>query len=83
MDWEKKKLLLEIEKEKLLKWINFLQTLLLLSLSGTVSVFYHEKTFSFWFVSGAITSICILFDLLWNYKKLDRLKLELTEGEEE
>jgi len=81
MDWEKKKLLIEIEKEKLLKWIGFLQTLLLICLSATVSIFYHKQKFDFWVVSGAVVSLCILLDMLWNYQKVDRLKLELTEGE--
>jgi hypothetical protein len=50
MDWEKQKFLmelelkkLEIEKEKLLKWIGFLQTALLIVTSATISILYHTK----------------------------------------
>jgi len=90
MDWERKKFLfelevkrLELEKEKLLKWIGFLQTSFLLVISATVSVLYKtDGEFTRWAVGGTILSFSILFILLWNYRKVDRLKKELSSLEE-
>jgi hypothetical protein len=90
MDWERKKFLielevkrLELEKEKLLKWISFLQTAFLLVISATVSVLYKtDGEFTRWVVGGIILSFSILLILLWNYRKVDRLKKELYSLEE-
>ena len=84
MNWEKQKFLLElelkkleIEKEKLLKWIGFLQTVLLITASATISILYHSKETNKWIVAGGVISFLLLLDLLWNYRKVDKLKKEM------
>jgi len=84
MNWEKQKFLLElelkkleIEKEKLLKWIGFLQTVLLITASATISILYHSKETNKWTVAGGVISFLLLLDLLWNYRKVDKLKKEM------
>ena len=85
MEWEKQKFLmelelkkLEIEKEKILKWIGFLQTNSIIALSATASIFYkNQGTIDRWIIAGAAGFVFLLFELLLNYRKLDRLKIEL------
>jgi len=82
MEWEKQKLLVELEIEKikiemesLSKWIWFLQACFLLTVSATVSVFYknHYKL-DLWISFAFFLSLILLADLLWNFRKLSKLK---------
>ena len=74
---------LEFEKDKLLKWIGFLQTIFLLTASATVSLLYHKQEIDFWRFLGIGTSVVFFAEVLFNYRKLNNLKKKIDElGEE-
>jgi len=80
MEWEKQKLLVELEIEKikiemesLSKWVWFLQACFLLTVSATVSEAYRSGT-TVWSISGTFLTVLTLLDLLINFRKLAKLK---------
>lgn len=82
MEWEKQKFLIELEIEKvkieiesLSKWIWFLQACFLLTLSATVGAFYkNHYEIDFWTTIAFFLALILLIDLLWNFRKLSKLK---------
>jgi len=86
MDWEKQKFLielelkkLEVEKERLLKWVSFLQTAFLITISATVGIAYKGEN-PFWGLAGTFISAITFFDLTIYYRKVRKIENKIDEA---
>ncbi len=82
MDWEKRKYkldlkikIIEIEEKYRSRLILFIQTMTILTISGTVSILYKSNgKINIWSASGIFLSIILLMYLILNFYKLRQLK---------
>jgi len=84
MTWRDQKFLIELElkrleirKERLLKWISFLQTTLLLIASATTGIAYKGEQ-DFWVWIGMLISTGIFIDIGIYYKKVERIEWSIN-----
>ena len=85
MNWERYKFIIElelkkfeIEKERLLKWISFLQTAFLITISATIGIAYKGEN-PIWGLAGTLVSAIIFFDLTIYYRKMLKIESKIEE----